>query len=105
VPLPGERVDLALYRPEHVEKRVRRALARTCAPDAAALAQLVARVPRERAKVRRAVAVPVTAERRELAITKAIVDAHGGTIRVVDREGPGTTFHVELPAVNEEGSP
>ena len=40
-----------------------------------------------------------------LAITKAIVDAHGGTIGVVDRDGPGTTFRVELPAANGEGAP
>jgi signal transduction histidine kinase len=32
-----------------------------------------------------------------LAISKAIVDAHRGTISLVEREGPGATFRVELP--------
>ncbi len=32
-----------------------------------------------------------------LAITKAIAEAHGGTIFVADRNGEGTTFRVELP--------
>lgn len=58
-------VDLELYRPEHVEERVRRALERTRTRDAAALAALAALDPRVRAKVRRAVAVPVTGERRD----------------------------------------
>jgi PAS domain S-box-containing protein len=32
-----------------------------------------------------------------LAISKAIVEAHDGSIRVLDETGPGTTFVVELP--------
>jgi signal transduction histidine kinase len=36
-----------------------------------------------------------------LAIVKAIVDAHGGRIRVESAEGRGTTFHVVLPAASE----
>ncbi|HEY2995433.1 MAG TPA: ATP-binding protein, partial [Methylomirabilota bacterium] len=32
-----------------------------------------------------------------LAITKSIVEAHGGRIRVESIEGAGTTFVVELP--------
>ena len=35
-----------------------------------------------------------------LAISKAIVEAHGGTIGIVDRDGPGSTFRVELPAAS-----
>ncbi len=34
-----------------------------------------------------------------LAITKAIVEAHGGTIEVASAEGAGTTFTVQLPAM------
>jgi PAS domain S-box-containing protein len=34
-----------------------------------------------------------------LAISKAIVEAHGGSIRVESVEGEGTTFRVELPSV------
>ncbi|ABO48872.1 integral membrane sensor signal transduction histidine kinase [Desulforamulus reducens MI-1] len=33
-----------------------------------------------------------------LAITKAIIDAHGGTINVESLEGTGSTFHIWLPA-------
>ena len=33
-----------------------------------------------------------------LAISKAIVDAHGGTIQVTSQPGAGTTFTVRLPA-------
>jgi signal transduction histidine kinase len=33
-----------------------------------------------------------------LAVVKAIVDAHGGTIAVTGAPGAGTTFRVELPA-------
>jgi signal transduction histidine kinase len=32
-----------------------------------------------------------------LAIAKEMVEAHGGRIELVDREGPGTTFEVHLP--------
>ncbi|HEY1489801.1 MAG TPA: ATP-binding protein, partial [Verrucomicrobiae bacterium] len=32
-----------------------------------------------------------------LAISKAIVEAHGGTIEVASRENTGTTFTVRLP--------
>ena len=32
-----------------------------------------------------------------LAITKAIIQAHGGTIEVVSEAGRGTTFTVRLP--------
>jgi PAS domain S-box-containing protein len=32
-----------------------------------------------------------------LTIVKAIIDGHGGTLRVSSREGAGTTFRVELP--------
>jgi signal transduction histidine kinase len=34
-----------------------------------------------------------------LAITRSIVEAHGGTIRAEDHGGRGATFHVTLPAV------
>jgi two-component system OmpR family sensor kinase len=33
-----------------------------------------------------------------LAIVKAIVEAHGGTIRLADTPGGGATFEVRLPA-------
>ncbi|WP_449061535.1 sensor histidine kinase [Planomonospora algeriensis] len=33
-----------------------------------------------------------------LALTKAIVEAHGGTITATPREGGGTVFTVRLPA-------
>jgi len=33
-----------------------------------------------------------------LAITKSIVNAHGGTINVESQEGEGCTFHIQLPA-------
>ena len=39
-----------------------------------------------------------------LAISKAVVEAHGGTIRLESIEGEGTTFRVELP-VGERSSP
>ena len=32
-----------------------------------------------------------------LAISKTIVDEHHGTIGILDSDGPGTTFVVELP--------
>ncbi len=32
-----------------------------------------------------------------LAVARAIVDAHGGSIAVTSVEGTGTTFRVELP--------
>jgi signal transduction histidine kinase len=32
-----------------------------------------------------------------LAISKAIADAHGGTLRIVDSTGPGTTFRLAVP--------
>lgn len=38
-----------------------------------------------------------------LSISKAIAESHGGTIRVVHRNGPGTTFVVELPLAVREG--
>jgi len=34
-----------------------------------------------------------------LTIAKAIVDAHGGTITCSNKEGAGTTFRIELPAL------
>jgi signal transduction histidine kinase len=34
-----------------------------------------------------------------LAISKAIAEAHEGSLRIADRSGPGTTFVVEIPAV------
>jgi signal transduction histidine kinase len=38
-----------------------------------------------------------------LAIVRAIVDAHGGTIHVESAEGAGTRFEISLPAVGENG--
>jgi signal transduction histidine kinase len=38
-----------------------------------------------------------------LAIVRAIVDAHGGTIHVESAEGAGTRFEISLPAINENG--
>jgi CheY-like chemotaxis protein len=32
-----------------------------------------------------------------LALTRGIVDGHGGAIRVTSRPGEGATFHIELP--------
>jgi signal transduction histidine kinase len=32
-----------------------------------------------------------------LAISRAIVDAHAGTLELVDRPGPGCTFRLKLP--------
>jgi PAS domain S-box-containing protein len=37
-----------------------------------------------------------------LAISKSIAESHGGTIELVDRDGPGTEFVVELPALVRE---
>jgi two-component system, OmpR family, sensor kinase len=39
-----------------------------------------------------------------LAITKAVVEAHGGTIRVASEPGEGTTFTVRLPAGDAQAS-
>ncbi len=39
-----------------------------------------------------------------LAITRRIVEEHGGTIRAAPRQGGGTEFIVELPAVRDEPS-
>jgi signal transduction histidine kinase len=36
-----------------------------------------------------------------LAITKAIVEAHGGTLHVTSELGQGSTFTVRLPVVRE----
>jgi signal transduction histidine kinase len=33
-----------------------------------------------------------------LAISRAIVEAHHGTLELVDRPGPGSTFRLALPA-------
>jgi two-component system, OmpR family, phosphate regulon sensor histidine kinase PhoR len=38
-----------------------------------------------------------------LTITKAIVDAHHGSIEVASSPGSGTTFHVELPRGSPDG--
>jgi two-component system sensor histidine kinase FlrB len=41
-----------------------------------------------------------------LAVTRTVIEQHGGTIRVISREGLGTTFTLELPiegARNESG--
>ena len=39
-----------------------------------------------------------------LAITKAIVEAHGGTISVASTPGQGTIFTITLPAAQPAGS-
>jgi signal transduction histidine kinase len=33
-----------------------------------------------------------------LYVTRSIVEAHGGTIRVTSRAGEGSTFAIDLPA-------
>jgi signal transduction histidine kinase len=33
-----------------------------------------------------------------LALVHRIVTAHGGSVRLVSQEGPGTAFEIELPA-------
>ena len=33
-----------------------------------------------------------------LVITRAIIERHGGTITLAEHHGPGTTFHIHLPA-------
>jgi signal transduction histidine kinase len=38
-----------------------------------------------------------------LAITRALVELHGGTISVKSELGEGSTFTAELPAVNDQG--
>lgn len=53
-------IDLEAYRPEHVEGRVQRALEREGAPDAAALARLLASDTGARERFRRDVAVSVS---------------------------------------------
>jgi chemotaxis protein methyltransferase CheR len=53
-------LDLAAYRPEHVDERVRRALVRERLPGARALARLLVADPGARARFRRAIAVSVT---------------------------------------------
>jgi signal transduction histidine kinase len=40
-----------------------------------------------------------------LAIVKSIVEAHGGSIRVASREGAGSTFTIELPALRPSPAP
>jgi signal transduction histidine kinase len=37
-----------------------------------------------------------------LAIAREVVEAHGGTLDLVERDGPGATFRVYLPAAGEE---
>jgi two-component system sensor histidine kinase BaeS len=37
-----------------------------------------------------------------LALVKAIVDGHGGTVGVTSTPGTGSTFTVEFPATQEE---
>lgn len=53
-------LDLAAYRPEHVDERVRRALERERVADATALARLLRTSSVARERFRRAVAVPVS---------------------------------------------
>ena len=38
-----------------------------------------------------------------LSIVKRIIERHGGEISIDSEEGAGTTVHVTLPAVKEEG--
>jgi signal transduction histidine kinase len=40
-----------------------------------------------------------------LAIAREIVEAHGGTIRVVSARGAGTTFTIDVPTVTGERTP
>jgi chemotaxis protein methyltransferase CheR len=53
-------LDLGAYRPEHVDERVRRALAREHVADLSALVEHLRRDARARARFRRAVAVPAS---------------------------------------------
>jgi PAS domain S-box-containing protein len=39
-----------------------------------------------------------------LAISKAIAEAHGGTLRIVDSPGPGTTFRLAVPVTVPAGA-
>ena len=54
----------------------------------------------------RAVAQQVPGTGLGLFISRAIVEAHGGTISAASSEGSGTTFHIELPTrVSHAGAP